>query len=290
LTVEPIDERVFSHGPVVIFRWAMAEGWPVEFVTENVSGILGADADDFTSGRVSYSGMIHPDDLERVSAEFQSHIDNGPDKFQHDDYRAVKPDGDVVWLQDFTVLERGETGRVVRALGYIVDITDRRAVEAELRKAHEELEGRVEGRTEDLTREVAERQATQNRLRGAVESLQEGFALFDSDDRLVLFNDTYRQLNPLAPEALEKGMTFEELIRANIKRGVLTEAKGREEEFVRDRLEAHRNPGGAILRNFKGGRSYLLKETRTPEGGGCADVRGCNRIAARKCGSGGNQK
>jgi len=37
-----------------IFRWAMAEGWPVEFATENVAELFGVTADDFTSGRASY--------------------------------------------------------------------------------------------------------------------------------------------------------------------------------------------------------------------------------------------
>lgn len=262
-----IDKRVFSHGPVVIFRWAIEEGWPVEFVTENVAEILGVSADDFVSGRVIYADMIHPDDLKRVEAEVEKILKNGPDKYQHDDYRAVKPNGEVVWLQDFTVLERNETGEVVYATGYIVDITERRAIEAELRAVQEQLEHRVEERTKELTREITERQAAQDRLRGAVESLQEGFALFDADDRLVEFNDAYHQLNPAAKDALEKGMTFEDLLRANIQRGVLAEARGREEEFVRERMVAHRNPGKAILRNFGDGRCRLLKETRTPEGG-----------------------
>ena len=264
---QSIDKHVFSHGPVVIFRWAMAEGWPVEFVTENAVGVFGASADDFTSGRAGYAAMIHADDLERVAAEVQCHIDDGPDNFQHGDYRIVKPNGETIWLQDFTVLERDETGTVHHAVGYIVDITDRKTAEENLQNAHDELESRVSERAKDLAREMVERREAEDRLQGAVKSLQEGFALFDADDRLVLFNDTYLSLNPLAEEALEKGLAFEDMIRGNIARGFLVEAKGREEEFIAERMEAHRNPGVPIIRRLGNGRTYVIKETRTPDGG-----------------------
>lgn len=267
MSARTIDENLFSRGPVVVFRWAIAEGWPVEFVTENVSDTFGCTADDFTSGRASFVEMIHADDLERVAAEAQRHIDDGPDKFQREDYRIVKSDGEAVWLQDFTILERDEKGAVDHAIGYIVDITDRKIAEDERREAFEKLEIRVDGRTKELTREITERHEAESLLRGAIESLQEGFALFDSDDRLVVFNEAYRRLNPLADEALEKGLTFEALIRANMERGYLVDARGREEEFIRDRMEKHRNPKAPIIRKLGDGGTYILKETRTPDGG-----------------------
>ncbi|MFQ5765766.1 MAG: PAS-domain containing protein, partial [Rhodospirillales bacterium] len=105
------------------------------------------------------------------------------------------------------------------------------------------------------------------RLSGAIESLQEGFALFDATDRLVAINDKYRRVNPAAQEILEKGGTFEDLIRANMKRGVLVEAIGREEAFLAERLERHRNPGEPIIRRMTDGRWFMLSEARTPEGG-----------------------
>ncbi len=105
------------------------------------------------------------------------------------------------------------------------------------------------------------------RLRDAVDSLQEGFALFDSEDRIVLVNSAYCRLNPSAEEAMERGWRFEDLLRANIERGVLKEAVGREEEFVHERVKAHQNPGPPIIRTYGEGRTFQIRETRTPEGG-----------------------
>ena len=110
-------------------------------------------------------------------------------------------------------------------------------------------------------------QKSEKRLRGAIESLQEGFLLLDAEDRLVAINDVYREINPQAQEFLDKGMRFEDVIRANVAAGRMVEALGREEEFIRERLEQHRNPGPPILRQYNDGKWYIIKETRTPDGG-----------------------
>ena len=109
--------------------------------------------------------------------------------------------------------------------------------------------------------------ASDQRLSGAIESLQEGFALFDSDDRLVAINDVFRRINPRAQECLDQKVTFEEMLRDNAERGWIVEAQGRVEAFILERVEQHRNPGPPIVRQYKNGRYYQIMESRTPEGG-----------------------
>src|SRR5690349_20447999 len=51
-TIEALDARLqerllFSIGPVVVFRWRNAEGWPVEYVSQNVGELTGYTADAF---------------------------------------------------------------------------------------------------------------------------------------------------------------------------------------------------------------------------------------------------
>ena len=98
-----VDGALFSQGPVVIFRWSLAEGWPVEFVTENVAELFGHAAERFLNGAIAYASVIHPDDLAAVSAEVVEHLKNGPDAFKHADYRIVRSDGKERWIQDHTV-------------------------------------------------------------------------------------------------------------------------------------------------------------------------------------------
>ena len=108
---------------------------------------------------------------------------------------------------------------------------------------------------------------SEQRLRAAVDSLHEGFALFDSEDRAVIVNDAYRRLNPAAEEAVQKGWTFEELLRVNVSRGVLSDADGCEEGFIRDRLEQHRRADTSTVRRFAGDQYFLIKESRTADDG-----------------------
>ena len=126
------------------------------------------------------------------------------------------------------------------------------------------------GSATDITeRKQAEEAARESdeRLRGAVESMQEGFALYDADDRLVAFNKEYQRIQPLAQEIMDAGGTFEDVIRTQVKKGYIPEAKGQEEAFIKERLERHHYPQGPIYRQFEDGKWCLINETRTPEGG-----------------------
>ncbi|TIS30878.1 PAS-domain containing protein, partial [Mesorhizobium sp.] len=79
-------------------------------------------------------------------------------------------------------------------------------------------------------REVAE---ARQRLIDAIESISEGFALYDGEDRLILSNSRYRELlySDLAIE-LTPGTTFEHIIRRSAERGYIRDAEGRFEEWV----------------------------------------------------------
>ncbi|PIW30514.1 MAG: hypothetical protein COW30_02185 [Rhodospirillales bacterium CG15_BIG_FIL_POST_REV_8_21_14_020_66_15] len=119
-------------------------------------------------------------------------------------------------------------------------------------------------------RKLAERKLaeSENRLRQAVESLREGFTLYDADDRLVIANERAMRINPAMRGIMAKGGTYEDVIRANVARGYIPEAVGREEEFIQRRIARHLNPKGEeLVRRFADGRYYVLTETRTPEGG-----------------------
>jgi PAS domain S-box-containing protein len=139
---------------------------------------------------------------------------------------------------------------------------------------------RLERRIEELERELAKARranteayveletaaAEQKLLSGAFESLSDGFALFDSDDRLIFCNTIFKEINPELASSIRPGVTFEYMLRDNVKHGRILDAIGREEDFVRERMQRHRNPGKPILSARKDGRWLLLREERTPDG------------------------
>ena len=121
---------IVSRSPAVAFVWKTAEGWPVEFASENTERIFGRTARDFLSGKVSYASVIHPDDLDRVVREVaESSADPRIDSVVHAPYRIVRPDGRSRWIEDMTYILRGEDGSPMAYEGILLDITEKKKSE-----------------------------------------------------------------------------------------------------------------------------------------------------------------
>ena len=115
--------------------------------------------------------------------------------------------------------------------------------------------------------EAAVRQM-QARLTDAIESISQGFALFDPEDRLVVCNSRYREiLYPDLRESVAPGMSFEEIVRRAAEGGRIEAAEGRIDAWVAERLAQHRNPGAPILQRRTDGRWIQVSERRTHDGG-----------------------
>lgn len=114
-------------------------------------------------------------------------------------------------------------------------------------------------------RTVAE---ARQRLIDAIESISEGFAFYDSEDRLLVCNSRYRDiLYPGMDDTVVSGTHFEAIIRAAAERGLIEDAIGREQEWLAERLEAHRNPTGTLLQQRGPDRWIQISERRISGGG-----------------------
>lgn len=113
--------KIINKSPAVVFLWKAQENWPVESVSENVSQ-FGYTSEDFTSGKVVYSNIIYPDDLERIGKEIVYNTDNGIDEFEQN-YRILGKSGEEYWINDFTRIRRDENGKVTHYQGIILDVT-----------------------------------------------------------------------------------------------------------------------------------------------------------------------
>jgi PAS domain S-box-containing protein len=125
-----------------------------------------------------------------------------------------------------------------------------------------------------LVRDISARAAAetmaaqaQQRLVDALESISEAFVLYDDQDRIVLFNQRFRELHGSCANLITVGARFEEVARAVAAQGLVPEAGGRIQEWVRERVLQHVNPSGSFQMELADGRWLRISERRTRDGG-----------------------
>ena len=106
-------------------------------------------------------------------------------------------------------------------------------------------------------------------IRAAVAHLVDGYALFDSDDRLQVWNEAYESLNTKVRDLVVEGVTFEALNRVSVERGQIPDAAGREQQWIEERIRVRRSAGEDVEREVQvnDGRWFLVRESVTRDGG-----------------------
>jgi signal transduction histidine kinase/CheY-like chemotaxis protein len=170
--------------------------------------------------------------------------------------------------------------------------------EAELAKTNAQLEGAVAERTSELNRinqslidrekalleinrrlrenETALRQA-QGRLIDAVESIGEGFAFFDAEDRMVLCNSRYRLLFDVTSHVVREGRKFSEIANAALASGSIDIGEESAENWLVRRMEYRLHPIDSFEMKTADGRNLRISEHRTAEGGTVSLIRDVTR-------------
>lgn len=139
------------------------------------------------------------------------------------------------------------------------------------RPIHDEY-GRFQGfrgTATDVTAEVEARAAAQwaeHQLMEAINSISDGFALWGPDDRLVLFNETYRNLFGSASVKVRTGMSFEELLRLQLEAGNVRGTDTDRDAWMAYRLEGHQSGASSMELMQSDGRWLIISEHRTPDG------------------------
>ena len=103
-------EFIIRRTPAVVFLWRNAEGWPVEYVSDNIDR-FGYTPDDFYSGRMPYADIVHPDDLAGVADEVARYSGQGLAEFTQA-YRIVTASGETRWNDDRTWVRRDADGNI----------------------------------------------------------------------------------------------------------------------------------------------------------------------------------
>lgn len=216
LTVEnklEIERSLFARGPAVAVVWRFKPGWPVSYISENSLEVLGYTPQEMTASDFLFMDLIHPDDVDQVQMEVQLFVAHKIDRFDQA-YRLRRKNGSYRWFYDSTVLDWNERGELESIHGYLIDQTKQKEAEQQLVAYHQELEHRVEQRTEELLEantRLSEEVEEQKRLQQAL--LSSEMAL--EKERAAL-EESNISLRVLMKQAEQEKKFFEERVSTNL--------------------------------------------------------------------------
>jgi class 3 adenylate cyclase/HAMP domain-containing protein len=114
---------------------------------------------------------------------------------------------------------------------------------------------------------LREIQQARQRLTDAIESIAEGFSLYDAEDRLVLCNSHYCDIYPGIASVMVPGTPFETVIRSAAETGLIKGAKNNIDAWVKKRLALYHDAKGTHLQQQSDGRCIQIHEYKTADGG-----------------------
>jgi len=123
--------------------WEMAvPSLKITFVSRQIEAILGFPMEKWLKEEDFWVRHVHPADRQHVTERCRKAIAEGRDyNFR---YRAIKANGETIWLQDIVRVVKDESGRIRRLRGVMVDITDHHQLEEEFHQAQKmEAVGRL---------------------------------------------------------------------------------------------------------------------------------------------------
>jgi PAS domain S-box-containing protein len=114
--------------PALVYQVTLGEQNEMIYMSPRAADLYGIPYEELQPARVRE--LLHPDDRDRVLAEMaKADASFAPLALE---YRVVRPDGSIVWVEDRSVVLEGEPPR---AQGYLLDISDRKRLEEQLHQS-----------------------------------------------------------------------------------------------------------------------------------------------------------
>jgi PAS domain S-box-containing protein len=232
-------EHLLSSAPAVIYSFKATGDFAPTFVSENIRDWLGYEPYEYLENADFWRDRVHPDDLAKAEGEAVQLFKKGRHTIE---YRFQKKSGTYCWVIDEQHLIRDKDGQPVEVVGSWSDVTAPKEAEIAFRRSEQ-------------------------RLTDAIESISEGFSLYDPEDRLIACNSAYGELLYPGLGTPAHGTPYEVLLRNAAGQGLVDDAKGRVDEWIAEQLVRHKQPGEPQVQRRADGRWVQINERRTTEGG-----------------------
>jgi signal transduction histidine kinase/CheY-like chemotaxis protein/HAMP domain-containing protein len=113
---------------------------------------------------------------------------------------------------------------------------------------------------------AAEAEAQRKTIAAAIATISEGFVLYDAEDRIVLFNEQFRDIYPGLADIIKPGTTFGQMLETVISRSLVDLAGQSPQDWIAERKARHEHSGGFAEYRY-GGRFVRISERRIQGGG-----------------------
>lgn len=115
--------------------WLGSPEWDeIYYVSPAYEKSWGLNANDLYSNPLLWMSSIHPDDRDQFSKDIPNSAHDIEEFIDFEEYRIVKPDGEIIWIKAKAYPIRDESGEVVRIAGIAEDITEQVVMEDALRR------------------------------------------------------------------------------------------------------------------------------------------------------------
>jgi PAS domain S-box-containing protein len=134
-------ETLVGASPAIIYTTQVSGDYACTFVSENLDAIMGYAPWEMRDDKQFWTKHLHPDDSSRVFSEMTTLIGQGGGTLE---YRFRHREGHYIWVQDTFTVALGPDGKPKEIVGSWADVSDRKRVEAELKRLAEQVELRNE--------------------------------------------------------------------------------------------------------------------------------------------------
>jgi diguanylate cyclase (GGDEF)-like protein/PAS domain S-box-containing protein len=130
-------DTIIRHSPTILYRQGGEPTHPLTYISANIAK-FGIDPAALLSAPSSYLSHIHPDDRDKAAASLARILDTEADGGIFE-FRLRTGDGIYCWMENRSTPVRDRDGHLLEVEGIATDITERKAAEDELRRAHAQL-------------------------------------------------------------------------------------------------------------------------------------------------------
>jgi PAS domain S-box-containing protein len=127
--------------PAILYVDVFGEELITAYVSPQIEEVLGIAPDDYRADPDIWEKHLHPDDRHRMVEATKHVMATGVNDHEVDQYRMIRPDGRVVWIDDRSSILLDEEGRPAFLQGVMFDITAVKAAEEELIRSRTLLAG-----------------------------------------------------------------------------------------------------------------------------------------------------